>query len=320
MTLRIFLCFTVAAFEVLAQTPNRPTHLYGPMADPGASNLPAQKIGADDLLSISVYDAPELTRTVRVSADGTIRLPMLKQRIEAGGKLPADIESVIARALIAEGILIDPVVTVGVSEYHSRPISVVGSVRRPVTFQAVGHLTLLEALAKAEGLHQDAGSEILITQPRPGEPGLVTRIAVKELFDQAKPELNILLRGGEEIRVPEARKIFVVGNVKKPGGFMVRESNNTTLLKVLAEAEGLAPFAAKQAFIYRRDQEKNEKKEIPIELAKIMERKAADVPLEPEDLVYIPDNRRARATIGAIEKTAAFGLATVSGMLIWRGR
>ena len=131
------------------------------------ANLPAQKIAPNDLLGVSVYDAPELTRTVRVSADGAIRLPMLNARLQAEGLMPADLERAITAALKSEDILVDPIVTVTVLEYNSRPISVVGAVHKPVTFQAVGRITLLEAIARAEGLTSDAGPEILIVRAQP---------------------------------------------------------------------------------------------------------------------------------------------------------
>ena len=125
-------------------------------------NLPAQKIGSNDLLSISVYGAPELTRTVRVSAEGFIRLPMLKQRVEAKGQMPTDLEEKIAGALSAEEILVNPVVTVNIAEYHSRPISVAGAVKLPVTlrlnsivprpssFSTLAYATSSSRLAKRE--------------------------------------------------------------------------------------------------------------------------------------------------------------------------
>jgi polysaccharide export outer membrane protein len=117
--------------------------------EPANPNLPAQKIGPDDLIAIAVYDSPELTRTVRVSEEGQIRLPMLKRAIPAAGLLPRELESAIAEALRAEQILIDPVVTVTVAEYRSRPISVAGAVKRPVTFQVSGNVSLLDALTRA---------------------------------------------------------------------------------------------------------------------------------------------------------------------------
>ena len=289
-----------------------------PMADPSSTNLPAQKIGANDLLAISVYDAPELTRTVRVDAGGMIRLPMLKQRISVEGLMPEDVETAVAEALQSEQLIVDPFVTVTVSEYHSRPISIMGAVKNPVTFQAAGPMTLLEALSRAQGLMPEAGPEILVTRNQPGLDGvpaaLVQRIPVKALIDAADPEMNLKLVGGEEIRVPEAGKIYVVGNVKRPGGFRVQDNTETTVLKALALAEGLMPFAGKQAFIYRREGN-GSKNEIPIELKKIMERKAPDAPLLADDILYIPDRQGRRAGLAALEKIILFGTGASSALI-----
>src|SRR5690349_10457935 len=87
-------------------------------------NLPAQKIGANDLLFVSVYDAPEFTRAVRVGADGLIRFPMMKSSIKAQDMLPLDLERTIAASLASEDLIVDPFVTVSVIEYASRPINV----------------------------------------------------------------------------------------------------------------------------------------------------------------------------------------------------
>jgi polysaccharide export outer membrane protein len=286
------------------------------------SNLPAQEIGANDLIAISVYDAPELTRTVRVGADGEFALPMLKRKIHAEGLLPDILEVSVAQALQAEQILVDPVVTITIVEYHSRPISVVGAVHKPVTFQAEGPVTLIDAITRAEGLSTDAGPEILISRTRPGKDGsqsaLVERISVKGLIDDANPDLNPRLYGGEQVRVPEVGKVFVVGNVHKPGSFPVQDSSGTTVLKVLAVAEGLMPFAEKVAFIYRQTAGSTTKTEIPIELNKIMDRKTPDVALEANDILYIPDNKGRRMTLTAIDRLAGFGSSTASGVLIWR--
>jgi polysaccharide export outer membrane protein len=285
-------------------------------------NLPAQRIGSNDLITVSVYGAPELSRSIRVGSDGTIRLPMLRRRLNAEGMLPADLELVIASALQEENILVDPVVTVTIAEYHSRPISVVGAVRKPLTFQAVGPATLLDALTRAEGLSPDAGPEIIISRSNPGPDGapatIIQRIPVRALIDEADAEMNIRLTGGEQIRVPEVGKIYVVGNVRKPGAFPIQDASGTTLLKLLAVAEGLMPFAAKQAFIYRQQPNSTAKNEISIELQKIIERKSPDIPLEANDILYIPDNKGKRLTVTTLERIAGFGSATASGMIIWR--
>jgi polysaccharide export outer membrane protein len=239
---------------------------------------------------------------------------LLKQNIPAAGLRPRDLESSIATALREEEILVEPIVKVTVVEYYSRPISIAGAVRKPVTFQAVGKVTLLEALARAEGLSPDAGLEILVSQPEQA----LRHIPVKALIDAADPEMNIQLHGGEEIRVPEAGKIYVLGNVKKPGAFLVRDSADTSVLKVLALAEGLTPYAYRQAFIYRRESDGASKREIPIELDQIMKRKSPDVSLEANDILYVPDNTSKRATMTAIEKFIMTGSA-LGAALVYAG-
>ncbi len=293
------------------------------MEEAGRENLPSQKLGVDDLVAVSVYDAPELTRTVRVEADGTIHLPMLTDGVKAAGLFPRDVEGALVDALKTEQILVDPVVKVTVAEYHSRPISVMGAVRKPLTFQAVGTVTLLDALARAEGLSPDAGTEVLVSRPQPSPDSrgevtstLVERIPLNRLLKDADPAVNYQLHGGEEIRVPEAGKIFVLGNVKKPGAFAVHDAGDSSILKMVALSEGVLPYAAKQAYIYRRDA-KGDKHEIAVEFDKIMQRKAPDMALQVDDILYIPDNKSRRNAANVIDRITGFGASTASGILIW---
>ena len=289
------------------------------------ANLPAQKIGANDLISVSVYDAPELTHTIRVGADGCIRLPMVKAKIPVDGKLPVDIEAAIGAVLKSEEIIVDPFVTVTVIEYHSRPINVAGSVKKPITFQAAGPVRLLDAITRAEGLTQEAGPEILVTRPNPragaDEPlQFIQRIPVKGLIDAADPDLNITLTGGEEIRVPEMGRVFVVGNVRKPGAYAAKDPSETTVLKMLALSEGVTQFSGKQAFIYRKEGGTGNKNEITIEIKKILDRKSPDVPLQANDILYIPDNSGRRTVMSALEKLLMFGTSAGATALVYRGR
>jgi len=294
------------AVAALAQT--RPAA----MEEVGKTNLPSQKLGIDDLVAVSVYDAPELTRTTRVERDGSVYLPLLKDGIPAEGLLPRELETGIAGALKSGKILVNPVVKVTVVEYHSRPISVMGAVKRPVTFQAEGAVTLLDALARAEGLADDSGTEVLVT--RGGE---VKHIALKALLNDADPAANFALSGGEEVRVPEAGKISVVGNVKRPGVFPVRGPDDHTVLQLIALSEGLLPFAEKIAYIVRRDSN-NVPQEIPVELDRIMKREAPDLKLQAGDIFYVPDNKSRRNTMSIIDRITSFGSNTASGVLVWR--
>lgn len=284
-------------------------------ADPGA-NLPAQPAGVSDLLSVTIYGAPELSRMVRVNTEGEVRLPMLKQAVAVKGMLPVEIESRIAEALVGEGILVDPVVTVTIAEYASRPINVAGAVKRPLTFQATGRTRLLDALTRAEGLAPQAGHEILVTHPgKDGSAPVTERVAVSDLVQKADPAANIALEGGEEILVPEAGRVFIVGNVTKPGALPFDGAGGMTVLKALALAEGLTRFATKQAYIYR-PVDNGPKQEILVELRKIMDRKVSDIALAAGDIFYVPDDRSARLTANIIDKAVSFGSGTASGALV----
>lgn len=285
------------------------------------TNLPIQKVGAEDLIGLQVYDAPEFTRTVRIAADGTIRLPMLKEKLRVDGLYPSDIEVLLGEALKREGLFVDPFVTVNVVEYHSRPISVGGAVRTPVIFQAVGKVTLLDALARAGGLAPDivsgaTGSEVVVTRPNGDSgPPSIQRIPVKPLMSGSDPELNITLIGGEEIRVPEVNKIVVTGNVTQPGVYPVLDPIETNTVKsAVAQAKGLAQYWATIGYIYRMD-DKGAVHEIEIPLRKIMNRKAPDVQLQARDVLYVPDSSGRRITQESVQLLMGMGPAVTNALI-----
>lgn len=314
---------TLAVPLVRAQQPDvstTPTPTI-PMQQGYFATLPTQPIGPNDLIGVEVYDSPELSGPVRVDGNGMIRLPMLKNTISANGLLPSQLEIVIANALKSGNVLVDPVVTVTVVEYQSRPVSVMGAVKNPLIFQVSHPTTLLEALARAGGITKSAGPNILVTHSIAGQDGkslqATQTIATRSLIDAADPSLNIQLQGGDTILVPQARDIYVLGNVKKPGAFPVQDNGKTTVLQALALAEGLTPDAHKVAYIYRKDGS-GAKQEIPVQLGQIVKRKSPDVPLQPDDILYVPDNAGKREAKKIMEFTVpAVAAAAIYGAFIY---
>ena len=280
---------------------------------------PGGKLGADDLVALTVYDSPELTRNVRVDADGNIRLPMVRQRIHAEGLLPAELESAISGALVDEHILVNPIVTVAVVEYHSRPITVIGAVRNPTTFQASGSVTLLEAIVRAGGLTENAGSDILVSHPATmagGRSALLTeRVPVKAAMDISDPASTMRLEGGENVRVPDAGRVFVVGNVKRPGPIQITEGAATSVMKAVVLSGGLDSFSSKTAYIYRVESS-GASNQIAVPVKKIMTMKSQDVPLYGNDTLYIPNATGQRISAKALSITLGVGLG-VAGLLIY---
>ncbi|MCW5966045.1 MAG: SLBB domain-containing protein [Bryobacterales bacterium] len=280
---------------------------------------PQQRMGANDLIAVAIYNAEELSLQARIAEDGLLRLPMLATPLPAMGMMPEELERAIAAGYVKEGILVNPVVTVSVLEYASKPVSVIGAVKQPLTFHADQPISLLEAVTRAGGFTDEAGSFLLLSAKVSGpdeEAVLTQRIPISDLLESGSATAGISVRGGEEIRVPEAGKIFVVGNVKKPGSFRIPNDHETSVLKALAMSEGLLPNATKEAYIYRKASD-GSKAEIPINLKNLMARKAADITLLRDDVLYIPESGRRKATLTAMEKALAFGSATASGMLIW---
>ncbi len=122
-------------------------------------------IGNGDLLNISVFDVPELTRELRVSQMGTVGIPLVPIRLRVAGLTELQAEQKIAEVLEANGLVSHPEVSVMVKEHKSRPITVVGAVQHPMVYDAERSVTLLEVLAQAGGVSNDAGDTIIVARP-----------------------------------------------------------------------------------------------------------------------------------------------------------
>jgi polysaccharide biosynthesis/export protein len=114
-----------------------------------SGNLGFEPVGSGDLVYISVTGSPDLSRSSRVTEDGKLTLPLLREGVPVAGLTPSKIAQAVSAALVREKVLIEPVVSVSVLEYRSRHVSVVGAVRMPSNFQAIGNMRLLDAIARA---------------------------------------------------------------------------------------------------------------------------------------------------------------------------
>jgi polysaccharide export outer membrane protein len=278
----------------------------------GGGNLPYQQIGASDLVHLMVYDSPELTQSFRVDTHGNLNLPLLRAPLHAEGLMPTALRDEIAAALRTQHLLVNPVVDVSVVEYRSRDVTIAGAVKAPTTLQEVGDLRLLGALSQAGGLLPDAGPEIIVEQAN----GSLQRLSVREIFDGFHPQLNIRIFAGAQIRVPVCDQVFVVGNVKRPGAFPFRSLEDTTVLQLLALSGGLDSFTRSKAYIYRQQQGSAQKIEIEIPLRRILDRKADDVRLVANDILYVPANGKLKTSASVVNHVTGIGNTAVSAA-IW---
>jgi len=297
MHARILLAFwlSLAPLGAAAQSePNQPA----PSSDSSqssqvwATNLGDEPVGTGDLVYITVTGSPEFTRSYRVSNDGDISIPLVPKPISVIGLAPAAIAHAVSDALVRDRILVAPIVSASVLEYKSRQVTVAGAVNTPVIIQATGNLKLLDAIARAHGIAPDAGAEVIVSSldKTTGNKNS-TSIAIKDLLSGEDRNLNIALHGGEEVRVPEAAKLFVTGNVKLPGLYRINDAEGSSVLRALALSQGTLPDCTKQAYVYRMVAEANQRQEIVIPLQDILRRKAADVPLQANDILYVPASR-----------------------------
>jgi len=278
----------------------------------GSSNLPFQAIGASDLVRITVNDSPELSQSFRVDVEGNLNLPLLQGPLPAAGLMPDALRDKLAAALKAQHLLVNPVVVVSVIEYRSRNVTIAGEVKTPMTIQELGDLRVLDALSQAGGLLPEAGPEIIVE----GANGSTQRISVRELFDGLHPKLNIPVTAGSQIRVPECERVFVVGNVKRPGAFPFLDLNDTTVLKLLALSGGLDSFSRSKAYIYRTEPGNAQKTEIVVPLKRILDRKAEDVKLAANDILYVPTNGKLKTSASVVNHVSGIGNTAVSAA-IW---
>jgi polysaccharide export outer membrane protein len=251
--------------------------------------------------------------------------------VTAAGLTVSELEADIANRL--KRLYVDPQVSIMVTEYRSQPVSVIGAVVNPGVHQLEGHKTLLEMLSISGGPRPDAGPYVRITrdlrwgslplanaQDDPGNHWSIAEVNLKELLDNRDPRDNISICPQDVISVPVGGVVYVIGEVKKPGGFTLGTRPAMSLLEVLSLAEGLSPKAApKNARILRAvGGDPNNRREERIDVAKILSGRAPDTPLRPADILLVPDSFIKNAKLRSLEAAIQMGTAVGTGLIVWR--
>jgi polysaccharide export outer membrane protein len=311
------------------------------------SQVSDYRIGAQDLLEVKVFEAPDLNRSLRVSAGGEISLPLLGS-VQAAGLTAQELEAFLEYKL--RKYMKDPHVDVLVNSVESHPVSILGAVKKPGVFQVRGPKSVLEMLSLAEGLNDDAGDDVLVMRgaglrfadlqgdgketandqrpageaspaPRASQgsndsnDNETVRVNLKNLLETGDARLNVPVYPGDIVKVPRSGVIYVVGEVKKPGGFVLKNNEKVTVLKAIALSEGLTPTSVKnRARIIRTDASGAQKEEIPIDLGRILDGKAPDQGLEPADILFIPNSTEKYAVYRGSEAV----ISAITSLLIFR--
>lgn len=250
-----------------------------PAPAPPATLLNANYIvGAQDVLTVTVFNEAQLSGRFRVDHDGEFSYPFLG-RLRASGNTVASIASLI-KTKLADGYVRDPQVTVEVELFRSQHVFVMGEVRAPGKYTLTGSVTLVEALAQAGSTAATAGSEVLVLRPKKptaGQPTLrespdadVQRINLRDI-QAGNLTANVLVRDGDTIFVPRAQRFFVTGYVRSPGAYVLEP--NMTVLQAISTAGGITELGSDKRLRIVRN-----KKEIEV--------KPTDL-VQPDDTIVV---------------------------------
>jgi polysaccharide export outer membrane protein len=254
------------------------------------------RIGAGDLLEVSVYGVSDFKQEGRVSDSGDMTLPLVGG-LHIGGLTVDEAQAKVSQALVEGGYFRDPHVSVLIKDFASQGISVMGEVEKPGVYPAMSTRRLYDLVSQAGGFTAKAGKTVTIThRDRPTDPENIPLTS-----DPAKSMTsNITVYPGDTIVVSKAGIVYVVGDVGRPGGFVMENGERMTVLQAIAMAQGVNRTAAVgSARLIRRSTGKPE--EIKVPLKGIMSAKANDVDLMPEDILFIPGSMAKNAMRRGLE-------------------
>jgi polysaccharide export outer membrane protein len=303
------------------------------LADDQISEPPLRDISTDyllgpqDQLAIRITELDESSNApLRIDPAGNIDLPLVGP-LHAAGLTLSDLRTQLTQKF--SKYIREPKISVSVLEFHSQPVTVVGQVKSPGIHQIEGPKRLLEIISMAGGLTEGAGSTVTITRELGSGPlplpeartDLSAKVTIAQmelagLIDGRNPSRNILIRPNDVISISTADLIYVVGEVKKPGGFTLHSHTTVTLLEAIGMADGLEKSASpSNARVLRLSGEGTNRAEIRADISKIINGKSPDIRLQSNDILIVPNNVPRAASLRALEAAIQMG----TGILIYHG-
>lgn len=308
-----------------ADAPSSGERFLGPSLSP--EGMESYILGPEDQLTIWALGADEISDKVYpVGSDGTVDFPLVGE-IEAAGLTAGELKEELINRLRSH--VREPLVSITVTAFGSQPVTVMGAVTNPGVYQLRGRRTLVEVLSMAGGLSPEAGYTARVTRslkwgPVPIDTAQndssnefsVAEVSLQSLLEARNPAENVVIRPNDVVTIPRGELVYAVGNVRMPGGFVLREQETMSVLQVLAMCQGLDVNAGpSKARILRAAASENAPRlEIPVDLKKIMDGKARDVRMHPQDILFVPSSG-VKTVSRTIIDTA---MRTITGLIIWR--
>jgi polysaccharide export outer membrane protein len=294
---------------------------------PGKTQITGYLLAPDDRIFVTVQDLEEFKpeKISRIDSLGNIQLPLLGT-VHVAGFTVEQVTGLVRDRL--KRILIAPEVNVTLAEFRNQPVSIYGEVEHPGVQQIHGRLSLVEVLSLAGGISPNAANVVKITRPKatgtlplPAVTSDATgefwigEVDLASLLQAKTPASNIDLLPQDVVTVPKADIVYVVGAVRKAGGFMLNERQNVTVLQALALSEGTEKFAATtRARILRQKPGTSNRDQILVNLKALLSGKSPDQSLLPGDVLYVPPSGAKELAYQSAEVAAAM----LTGVVIYR--
>jgi uncharacterized protein involved in exopolysaccharide biosynthesis/protein involved in polysaccharide export with SLBB domain len=290
-----------------------------PTANPGAqpaalalAPMPGP-IGPGDYVDIAEYHTPEFHTVARISTAGSVALPLIGE-VHLGGMDEMTASQAIAQALVTQGMLLHPEVSVRVTAYAGQDVSVLGEVARPGVYPYTLHHRLLDLISAAQGLSPAAGRLVNIfhrDDPRTPHPVVLDPGATDTAADH-NPELA----PGDIVQVSRAGLVYVIGDVVRPGGFPVDPAQGLTVVQALSLAWGPSLNAnARKALLIR--EQKGGRTLTTLNLRRMLHGQEPDQPIRDRDILFVPDST-AKALLNKSVDAAiqsAIGVSVYAGLV-----
>jgi polysaccharide biosynthesis/export protein len=261
-------------------------------------------ISSGDLVWVTIFEAQELNTQARAGSRGTITLPLIGP-VEVVGLTTREAERKIEDLYRAK-FLQDPHANIYVQEQHGRKITVVGAVKKPGTFEFPARRRLLDALALAEGLDEKAGRTIQVRrvadQP---ENTSIFLVDLEDLVKRGRTELNIEIKGGDVIFVPEAGVVYVDGAVKKPGSYPIKKQMSVN--EAIVSAGGLATTAESGDIKLVRSANDGKREVIQLSYSEIQRASGRTLEVQDRDVIFVETNSLKALIYGVTIGLGPFG-------------
>jgi len=243
-------------------------------------------IGPGDLLDVTVFDVPELVLKVRVDRNGCVSLAFLGD-VKLAGMTVGEGQRLISRELVQRQLVKNPQVSIFIEEFATQGITVYGEVNTPGIYPLMGPHHLYDVISAAGGLTLKSGRTVTVLHAGQRDHPELVELAGETAGKDPLAHADVEVYPGDTILVSKAGMVYVLGEVNKPGAFLMEDNTSISVLKATAMAGGTTRLASlKGSMILRKSPSGTSQTRIPLD--RIYHGKASDLPLHAEDIVFIP--------------------------------